>query len=100
MGFVFKGIKNELETVVVNEPSVLEPLKVYCMLVESSVRGMVSLRHSVMMQKVPGSNQHLASQQLENFVNPAVNEYLLYQGRIRQQKEKDGLCCAQDIVGL
>ena len=25
-----QGLKNELETVVVNEPSVFEPLKVYC----------------------------------------------------------------------
>ena len=30
MGFLSKGLKNDLETVVVNEPSVFEPLKVYC----------------------------------------------------------------------
>ena len=30
-GFFSKGLKNEFETVVVNEPSVLEPLKFYCM---------------------------------------------------------------------
>ena len=29
--FSFKGLKNEFETAVVNEPSLLEPLKVYCM---------------------------------------------------------------------
>ena len=29
-GFLSKGLKNEFETTVVNEPSVLEPLKVYC----------------------------------------------------------------------
>ena len=31
MGFFSKGLKNELETAVVNEPSVFEPLKFYCM---------------------------------------------------------------------
>ena len=30
MGFFIKGLKNEFETAVVNEPSVFEPLKVYC----------------------------------------------------------------------
>ena len=30
MGFCSKGLKNEFETAVVNEPSVFEPLKVYC----------------------------------------------------------------------
>ena len=29
-GFFSKGPKNEFETAVVNDPSVLEPLKVYC----------------------------------------------------------------------
>ena len=29
-GFWSKGLKNEFETAVVNEPSVFEPLKVYC----------------------------------------------------------------------
>ena len=28
--FFFKGLKNEFETAVVNEPSVFEPLKFYC----------------------------------------------------------------------
>ena len=32
MGFFSKGLKNELETAVVNEPSVFEQLKIYCML--------------------------------------------------------------------
>ena len=33
MGFFFsKGLKNEFETAVVNEPSVFEPLKFYCIL--------------------------------------------------------------------
>ena len=31
MGFFSKGLKNELETAVVNEPSVFEPLKFDCM---------------------------------------------------------------------
>ena len=30
MGFCAKGLKNEFETAVVNEPSVLEPLTFYC----------------------------------------------------------------------
>ena len=30
MGFFSKGLKNEFETAVVNEPSVFEPLKFYC----------------------------------------------------------------------
>ena len=30
MGFFSKGLKNEFETAVVNEPSVFEPLKLYC----------------------------------------------------------------------
>ena len=29
-GMFFKGLKNEFETAVVNEPSVFEPLKFYC----------------------------------------------------------------------
>ena len=31
MGFCSKGLKNEFETAMVNEPSVFEPLKFYCM---------------------------------------------------------------------
>ena len=30
IGFCSKGLKNEFETAVVNEPSVFEPLKLYC----------------------------------------------------------------------
>ena len=30
MGFFSKGLKNEFEIAVVNEPSVFEPLRVYC----------------------------------------------------------------------
>ena len=33
MGFFSKGLKNEFETAVVNEPSVFEPLKFYCIFV-------------------------------------------------------------------
>ena len=32
MKFFSNGLKNEFETVVVNEPSVIEPLKFYCIL--------------------------------------------------------------------
>ena len=31
MGFFSKGLKNEFEAAFVNEPSVIEPLKFYCM---------------------------------------------------------------------
>ena len=31
VGFFSKGLKNELESTVVNETSVFEPLKFYCM---------------------------------------------------------------------
>ena len=30
VGFFSKGLENEFETVVVNEPSVIQPLKLYC----------------------------------------------------------------------
>ena len=30
MGFISKGLQNDFETAVVNEPSVFEPLTVYC----------------------------------------------------------------------
>ena len=30
IGFFFKGLKDEFQTAVVNEPSVFEPLKFYC----------------------------------------------------------------------
>ena len=30
MGFLSKGLKKEFETAVVNEPSMFEPLKFYC----------------------------------------------------------------------
>ena len=32
MGFFSKGLKNEFETAVVNEPSVFKPLKFYCLI--------------------------------------------------------------------
>ena len=32
-----KGLKNEFETAVVNEPSVFEPLKFYCMYISQNV---------------------------------------------------------------
>ena len=37
MGFFSKGLKNEFETAVVNEPSVFEPLEFYCILVTTFV---------------------------------------------------------------
>ena len=35
MGFFSKGLKNEFEKAVVNEPSVFEPLKFYCSFLKS-----------------------------------------------------------------
>ena len=35
MGFCSKGLKKEFETAMVNEPSVFEPLKFYCILVRT-----------------------------------------------------------------
>ena len=36
MGFFCKGLKSEFETAMVNEPSVFEPLKVYCIKFETT----------------------------------------------------------------
>ena len=41
MGFFSKGLKNEFETAVVNEPSVFEPLKFYC-IQDSNIFGIFS----------------------------------------------------------
>ena len=38
IGFFPRGLKNEFETDVVNEPLVFEPLKVYCILFETASR--------------------------------------------------------------
>ena len=35
IGFFSKGLKNEFEIAVVNEPSVVEPLKFYCRILSS-----------------------------------------------------------------
>ena len=40
MSFCSKGLKNEFETAVVNEPSVFEPLKFYCIFVLDALRCM------------------------------------------------------------
>ena len=37
MGFLSKGLKNEYETAVVNEPLVFKPLKLYCMCNKNSI---------------------------------------------------------------
>ena len=39
MGFYSKGLKNEFETAVVNEPSAFEPLRFYCSFLEYSSCG-------------------------------------------------------------
>ena len=38
MGFFSKGLQNEFETAVVHEPSVFEPLKVYCVTWEMKLK--------------------------------------------------------------
>ena len=38
MGFFSKGLKNEFETAVVNEPSVVKPLKFYCIIFDFSFK--------------------------------------------------------------
>ena len=43
VGFFFKGLKNEFETVVVNEPSVFQQLKFYCNINNSQVRNFRAL---------------------------------------------------------
>ena len=45
MGFFTKGLKNEFETTVVNEPSVFEPLKFYCICIVDRVLFHVSVAH-------------------------------------------------------
>ena len=37
MGYCSWGLKNEFETAVVNEPSVFEPLKFYCIYNQSTI---------------------------------------------------------------
>ena len=37
MDLFSKGLKNEFETAVVNEPSVFEPLKFYCIMVKKGI---------------------------------------------------------------
>ena len=41
MGFFSQGLKNEIETAVVKEPSVFEPLKFHCMFLELSYKEFV-----------------------------------------------------------
>ena len=45
-GFFSKGIKNEFETAVVNEPSVFEPLKFYCILGQKKTHKREGLVHT------------------------------------------------------
>ena len=37
VGFCSKGLENEFETVMVNEPSVFEPLKFYCIHIQAGL---------------------------------------------------------------
>ena len=51
MGFFSNGLKNEFETAMVNEPSVFEPLKVYCNVIKYCGRSV--LANSVAQNKTP-----------------------------------------------
>ena len=43
MGFFPKGLRNEFETAVVNEPSVFEPLKFYCIMFSLALNDLYSV---------------------------------------------------------
>ena len=45
MGFFSKGLKNEFETAVANEPSVFEPLKFYCYLKQQKLKKSINLNY-------------------------------------------------------
>ena len=49
-GIFPQGLKNEFETAVVNEPSVFEPMKFYCTLLNQKY-GKTDLEHSVGQDK-------------------------------------------------
>ena len=50
MGVFFKGLKNKFETAMVNEPSVFEPLKIYCIIMKKH-RNTVDLRKATVPYK-------------------------------------------------
>ena len=61
MGFCSKGLKNEFETAMVNEPSVFEPLKLYCtpffrspgIKMERSYALMIIYHYNILMEFAP-----------------------------------------------
>ena len=52
MGFFSKGLKNEFETAVVNEPSMFEPLKFYCISVRHQGKCFREYKFSLMKRNV------------------------------------------------
>ena len=66
MEFLSKGLKNESETAVINETSVFEPLKVYC--VKVSKLKLSSFPTSIKFKKTTQSNDYA----LQNNVNVAI----------------------------
>ena len=52
MVFFSKGLKNEFETAVINEPSVFEPLKFYCILSSMCLFSLLFLLLILLMCKV------------------------------------------------
>ena len=48
MGFCAKGLKNEFETAVVNESSVFEPLKFYCICFDMTMSKKASFRQTTL----------------------------------------------------
>ena len=53
MGFFPKGLKNEFETAVVNEPSVFEPLKFYCICGDVFGQNSLDLVQSSLVWSIP-----------------------------------------------
>ena len=51
-GFFSKGLKNEFETAVVNEPSVFEPLKFYCKYDKTSIAKDMHCLNSSLISKL------------------------------------------------
>ena len=72
LGFFSKGLKNEFETAVVNEPLVFEPLKFYCIMIRTSYITGEEPSTSVEKDHLP---EHLLHQYRDPLqVNPEVSQ--------------------------
>ena len=63
MGFFPKGLQNEFETAVVNEPSVFEPLKFYCIWF-----CMVSVRLQISRDMIDDSVRDVSTYSVKSYV--------------------------------